>query len=96
MKNIQIFALGLTLLKEFGHDVLVVIGNLHFFGDVCPGVFQVLLQVSVEILQPADFVRQPPSQRLLQSLSLTAALHQFLVGLGNALDFLLQLGGGRK
>lgn len=51
-------------------------------------------QVSVELLQPPDLSHQPPPQRLLQVLPLTAALHQRLVGLGNPLDLLLQLGGG--
>lgn len=51
-------------------------------------------QVSVELLQPPDLSHQPPPQRLLQVLPLTAALHQRLVGLGNPLDLLLQLERG--
>lgn len=51
-------------------------------------------QVSVELLQPPDFSHQPPPQRLLQVLPLTATLHQRLVGLGNPLDLLLQLERG--
>lgn len=38
-------------------------------------------KVSVEILQPPDFSHQPPPQCLLQVFSLTAALHQCLIGL---------------
>lgn len=38
-------------------------------------------KVSVEILQPPDFSHQPPPQGLLQVFSLTAALHQCLIGL---------------
>lgn len=32
---------ALTLFKEFSHDVLVMLGSLYFFRNVCSGISQV-------------------------------------------------------
>lgn len=37
----------LTLLEQFGHDVLVVVGSFHFFGSVCSCILQAFCNANI-------------------------------------------------
>lgn len=93
----------LTLLKEFCHDVLVMVGSLYFFCDMCSGVFQVFCNATKILSYPLFilyfeasgllavvlWLRSVPLRSLLKSCSLLISATSLFLSVCSRFSLLL-------